>query len=164
MRAGLQVQIVGCGVPRRHSLDTRGLGGRQLYLQRLRHVLRDLTFHVENVVQCACVGFRPEMLPLFASINCTLISTWLPAFCTVPSSSVATPSCRAMVFTSSGWLGYFSVEVRAITLSPPIPTNWVRIMSCMPLAKYALFCSVLRLSNGSTAMDLRSTAGTVSAG
>jgi hypothetical protein len=46
------------------------------------------------------------------------------------------------------------VDVREITLSAPILASRVRISSWIPSAKYAFSLSLLRFSNGSTAIDL----------
>ena len=133
--AGLQVQVVGLGISRRRRAQRTLFRRGQLRLERIRNLLRHIAFDAEDVVERARVGFGPQMRTLSASINCTLISTELPAFCTLPSRIVATPSCCAIVFKSPRWLLYFSVEVREMTFSSPMFASLVRIISCMPLAK-----------------------------
>src|SRR3546814_1908294 len=88
------------------------------------------------------------------STSCTEIRTSLPTFCTLPSTICATPSFRAICFRFSGWLAYFSVEVREITFRSPMSASRVKIRSCMPAPKYSLSGSRERFSNGSTAIDL----------
>src|ERR1700756_2550761 len=48
---------------------------------------------------------------------------------------------------------YCITEVRLITFKSATLARFVRISSCTPSAKYALFGSRLRLSKGKTAMD-----------
>ena len=48
-------------------------------------------------------------------MSCTLTRTLSAAFCTLPSRTVATPSCCETVLRSSGLLLYLAVEVREIT-------------------------------------------------
>src|SRR5438067_11136284 len=67
---------------------------------------------------------------------------------------LATPSCFAIWGRLSGVLLKCCVEVREMTFRSATFAKRVRISSCTPSQKYALSGSRLRLSNGSTAIDL----------
>src|SRR5204862_3176604 len=62
-----------------------------------------------------------------ASMSCTLTRTLSSAFCTLPSRTVATPSCCETVVRSSGLLLYLAVEVREITFKSAMLASLVRI-------------------------------------
>src|SRR5216117_1945894 len=66
----------------------------------------------------------------------------------------ATPSCFAIWGRFPGVLLKCCVDVREITFRSATLAKRVRISSCTPSQKYALSGSRLRLSNGSTAIDL----------
>src|SRR6266700_2843616 len=55
-----------------------------------------------------------------ASSSWTFTRTLSPALCTLPSSTVPTPSSFATVFKSSGVLLYLAVDFREITFRSPM--------------------------------------------
>ncbi len=66
----------------------------------------------------------------------------------------ATPSSSPICFTVFFVSRYCFTEVRDVTCNSRIRDNWDRISSCTPSVKNSFSFSVLRFSNGSTAMDL----------
>ena len=62
-------------------------------------------------------------------MSCTFTRTLSPAFCTVPSSTVAAPSSSDTTLRFSGLLLYLAVELREITLRSAMLASFVRISS-----------------------------------
>ena len=70
-------------------------GTGQLGIQGAGNVLRDLLLDPKNVVEFTIEALRPKgpVVRRRYGLTTALMCTALPAFCTLPSSRFATPSC-----------------------------------------------------------------------
>src|SRR6266550_1449863 len=88
-----------------------------------------------------------------ASINCTETRIWFPDRRTLPSTTLLTPSWRAISLRLRVMaVLYCMTEVRLITFRSLILERFDSNSSWMPSAKKAFSFSSLRFSSGSTAM------------
>ena len=92
-------------------------------------------------------------LSVSASINWTVMRTWLPAFRTLPSATywtfISFATCWALFFASL----YLNDDVREMTKRSPKRDKAVRMSSVSPSAKKSCSASPLMLTNGSTMID-----------
>ena len=91
--------------------------------------------------------------PLAASISCTVMRRRLPSRWTPPSSTVETPSCRAISRTSSGRPLKANADVRATTRQPGSCARPLVSSSARPSQKYSWSCPGAMSTNGSTTIE-----------
>ena len=86
-------------------------------------------------------------------MSCAVIRSRDPAFRTLPSSTVRTPSFSPTARRSSCFPLNAKHDVRAATRRPPCCTRTLMISSVIPSAKYSSSATGLMLANGRTAID-----------
>src|SRR5262249_2957283 len=125
----MQVRVIRSHVVSRLNRESLFFGTAEFGVERFCDFAGHFALYPEDVLQFAIVTFAQRWSSVAALISCTLMCTALPAFCTLPSSKFATPSCWPTSRRLSGALLYFCVEVREMTLSAAMLDKRVRISS-----------------------------------